>query len=141
MNSKKKYFIKTFVLITLLVMGYILPTRDYFYPFLKFPMYGYSKTPDEMFQKHKKTVLYFEHNDSIVIDPFDYGYSRSYFSKTVMKPFLNGDSTAIDKLISNTKLIYPSKTLYRVKVEEVYYKVTSKGLEKLNELKKIKNVH
>jgi|TARA_B110000908_G_scaffold170053_1_gene228570 hypothetical protein len=141
MNSKKKYVIKTFVLLTLLVLGYVLPTRDYFYPFVKFPMYGYSKTPDEMFQKHLKTILYFEPNDSIIIDPFDYGFSRSYFSKTVMKPFINGDTTAIDKLIKNTKLIYPEKSLHKAKVEQITYKVTNKGLEKQSEIIKIKNVH
>lgn len=141
MNSKKTYLIKSFLILTFLVMGYILPTRDYFYPFVKFPMYGYSKTPDEMFQKHKKTILYFEKSDSVVIDPFDYGYSRTFFSQTVMKPFLNGDSNAIDKLIKNIKLLYPNKILHKVKVEEIHYKVTNKGLEKINHLNKIKYVH
>lgn len=137
----KSYIIKTTIFLILLFLGYVVPSRHYLYPFVKFPMYGYSKSKDEMFQKHRKTILYFENKDSLLIDPFDFGFSREYFSKTIVRPFLKGNTQVLDKLISNTVLIYPNMKLLKIEIEEITYEITDVGLIPQKVINKTKNVH
>jgi len=129
MQLKKIYLIKTFVYFVILFLGYTLPTRHYFYPFVKFPMYGYSKTKNKMYKKFYSTTLFFNNGDSIKIKPIDYGYTGGYYNKVVSKPFINGDLTAVDKLIDNVKLIHPKK-LHKVKITKTIFQINNKGLEK-----------
>lgn len=138
--NKKNYYLKTIIICGCIFLGYVLPTRKYYYPFVKFPMYGYSKSKDELVQRHIKTTLFFNDESGVVIDPFEYGFSRDHFNQIVISPFLTNDTLAIYKLIDNTKLIYPKKKLCKIEVEQIIYNVSNSGLEEKSRLIKVKYV-
>ena len=80
MNSKKTYLIKSYIHINIIGNGLYIYIYIYFITLSNPQPSIYNPTLYQMFQKHFKTILYFEKSDSVVIDPFDYGNSRMQLS-------------------------------------------------------------
>ena len=86
MNFKYDKY-KALLVLILMILGFTAPGRHLFFPFVKFPMYGYSKI-----QKTMKTVDYTlfwidSKCDSIWLeDAYDLGFPRSRFKNEFLKP-------------------------------------------------------
>ena len=129
MTGKKKLTFFSLVIFVFLFIGYVLPGRHFFYPFLKFPMYGYSKTKEEMFRTGYETYIFFQGQDSLKLeDPFTYGFSRDVFVKEIIKPVINGDDHPKKLLLDAIENNNLPKKLVKIVIVEKKYKVDERGL-------------
>jgi hypothetical protein len=98
--EKNKASIVVISMTILIFTGFIYPGRGALYPFVKFPMYGYSKTPDEMHKDYVKVFLTYRSGKKAELsDSFDFGLGREAFSKLYIKPALSGDTNISDGII------------------------------------------
>ncbi|WP_018971053.1 thiol-disulfide oxidoreductase DCC family protein [Rubritalea marina] len=97
----KRYNMVIVVLSILVFLGSIIPGRGVLYPFVKFPMYGYSKDSSEMFKTISTFEILLEGGEVVPtkFTSYNFGYTNDVFSKEILRPSINGDQEALEVLV------------------------------------------
>lgn len=71
------------------------------YPFVKFPMYGYSKDPSEMFRSVTTVEAIRADGSAVAVDfgGYRFGLTHDVVAKEILRPAMDGDVESVRRLV------------------------------------------
>lgn len=120
-NSRYRKRISVFILlfVSLLLLGGVVPGRETLFPFVKFPMYGYAKTPPGEMKITRRKLIFTHRSGQVrpLKDALDVGLTGDAFGGKFIRPMCEGDETAAQLLFSFLDRTYKDDPVDKVMCE------------------------